>query len=24
MELKSWHQYNSYKNTLNDWMMRNY
>jgi hypothetical protein len=24
MEVKSWHQYNSYKNTLNDWMMRNY
>jgi hypothetical protein len=24
IEGKEWHQYNSYKNTLNDWMMKNY
>jgi hypothetical protein len=24
MEVKLWHQYNSYKNTLNDWTMKNY
>jgi hypothetical protein len=24
MEVKSWHQYNSYKNTLNDWTMNDF